>query len=131
MQEPEEEVEDEYQPKRDRIHPIWRGVGCLSLIALTIGVYWAADTLLAQNRLNAFIPFPIPDMSFSIGPIRLPWGTFQQSISWISVALAAVIDVIVYGFVFVAYSLANPIKLGPKDAPPVYPRKGRQKSLIR
>ena len=126
-----DEPQEEYKPKRNRIHPIWRGIGCISMIVLTVGVYWAADALLLQNRRTPFIPVPIPDMTFAIGPIHLPWGNFKQDISWISVAATAVIDIIIYGFGVIAYSLANPIKLGPKDAPPVYPRKGRQKSLIR
>ncbi len=128
--------------KSQRIHPIWRGIGCLSILALTVGAYFAAGFAIDVLKTVPSLPLPIPDVKSSVGPIFLPWVKLEApyadtitiapfNVSWTQLSIAAAVDVVVYALVFIIYSLVNPNRLGPKDAPPVYPRKGRPKSLIR
>jgi hypothetical protein len=145
------------KPKSKRIGPVWRGLGCVMIIALTFGAYWLGGEVLRLNQTMHFIPIKMPPkdaIGFTVGPLELPVGigltdparkgagvtvgpvtlkpgTVEFYISWIQVAAAAVVDIVVYGLAFIIYSRANPYKLGPLDAPPVRPRKGRQKNLIR
>jgi hypothetical protein len=145
------------KPKSKRIAPIWRGIGCVMILALTLGAYWLGGEVLHLNQTLHFIPIKMPPkeaVGFTVGPIEIPVGIAPADaagkgrgvtvgpvsltpgkvefyISWIQVAMAAVVDILIYGLASIIYSRANPYKLGPLDAPPVRPRKGRQKSMIR
>ncbi len=131
------------QPKRRQLNPVLRGLGCITVIALTVGVYALVSWFLRENQTQKFLPFQVPDITTPLPSIPLPnvGGSTDPlkskvnlelgSISWIAVGFAAVLDIIIYGITFVVYSIMNPIKLGPKDAPPLYPRKGKQKNLVR
>jgi hypothetical protein len=135
----------DYQPKRKQLNPVLRGVGCISVLTLTVGVYALCAWFLHENQTKHLLPFQVPDLTTPLPAIPLPNlapgdGSTQApgkvnfelgSISWIAVGIAAVLDIIIYGITFVIYSAMNPIKLGPKDAPPLYPRKGRSKNLVR
>lgn len=126
------------KPKSQRLHPVWRGIGCISVIVFTVGVYALAGLLMRINYPLVGVP---PDITFQIGPVRLPirdshldyttGDTYTWHVSWIRLAFTVVLDIILYGLIFVVYSLMHPIRLGPKDAPPVRPRKGHRESLIR
>jgi hypothetical protein len=145
------------KPKSKRIHPAWRGVGCVMIVVFTLGAYWLGGVVLGLNQTMHFIPIKMPSkeaMGFTVGPVDLPVGigladstrkgrgvtvgpisitpaTVEFYVSWIQLAMAVVVDVLVWGISFIIYSRLNPLKPGPLDAPPVRPRKGRQKSLIR
>jgi len=126
------------KPKRPPVPAIWRGVGCLSVVIFTIGVYFLTGWLMKANLPLIGVP---PDLGFSVGPIPLPFkgnaldfttGTpVKIYFSWIQLAFTGMADVIFYGMVFIVYSIVNPIKPGPKDAPPPRPRRGRRQTLIR
>ena len=146
-----------YKPKTKRIAPIWRGVGCVLILIFTVGAYWLAGVLLNINKTTPFIPLQLgADLGFKVGPLDVPVGigpagsaaasgarvavlgpvaltvgTVEFKISWMQVAATALVDIAVYGIMVIVYGLANPYKPGPLDAPPVRPKKGRQKSLNR
>jgi hypothetical protein len=147
------------KPKSKRISAGWRGVGCGMILALTLGAYWLGGVVLSLNQKTPFIPVKMPPreaVGFEVGPLELPVGisasdpsqpaksrvvtvgpvnlavgTVKFYVSWIQLAMAAVVDVVVYALMNIIYFRLNPLKPGPLDAPPVRPRKGRQKSLIR
>jgi len=145
------------KPKSKRMAPAWRGIGCVLLLIFTVGTYWLSGVVLSANRKTPFIPLPLgADLGTTVGPIEVPVGiapanpdqpppgrvvtvgpvnllvgTLKFYLSWVQVAVTALVDVIVYGIITVIWGMANPRKLGPTDAPPVRPRKGRQKSLER
>jgi hypothetical protein len=126
------------RPKRKPIPPIWRGIGCLSVVIFTVGVYLLTGLVMKANLPYIGVP---PDVGFSVGPIPLPFKGNQLDFvngtpvsvyfSWIQLAFTGMADVVFYGVVFIVYSLVNPIKPGPKDAPPSRPRRGRRQTLIR
>jgi hypothetical protein len=136
---------------------MWRGVGCVVILAFTVGAYFLAGALLDLYQAKPFTPVRIPpDLGFTVGPIDIPAGiasadasqpargrvvtvgpvalkvaTVKFFVSWMQLAMVAVVDVVIYGLIVAVYSMVNPVKLGPTDAPPVRPKKGRSKSLIR
>ncbi len=146
-----------YKPKVKRLAAAWRGIGCVLLLIFTIGIYWLAGLVLSANKQKPFIPLPLgTDIGFTVGPIEVPVGiapanpdqppegqvrtvgpvnlkvgTLEFYVSGLQVAVTAVVDVVIYGIMVIIWGIANPRKPGPTDAPPVRPRRGRQKSLDR
>ena len=146
-----------YKPKTKRIAPVWRGIGCVLLLIFTVGAYWLGGVVLSANQKTPFIPVQLgADIGVTLGPLEVPVGiapagsaappqgrvvavgpvnltvgTLKFYVSWIQLAITAVVDILIYGLMVILYGLANPYKPGPTDAPPVRPRKGRQKSLTR
>lgn len=145
------------KPKVQRLAPKWRGVGCVLLLVFTVGAYWLGGFLLSLNQKTPFIPVQLPaNFGFTVGPIEVPVGiaasdpsqppkgrvvtvgpvdlavgTVKFFVSWFQLALTVVVDIVAYVLMFIIYSLANPPRLGPTDAPPVRPKKGRGQSLVR
>ncbi len=146
-----------YKPKAKRLSAAWRGIGCVLLLIFTVGAFWLTGVVLEANKTSHFIPLPMaPDIGFTVGPIDVPVGiapanpdqppqgrvrtvgpvnlmvgTVKFYVSGVQLAVTAVADILVYGIVVVIWSITNPRKLGPTDAPPVRPRRGRDKSLER
>jgi hypothetical protein len=146
-----------YKPKVKRLAPAWRGIGCVLLLIFTVGAYWLGGVVLSANKKTPFIPVQLgADIGFTMGPIEVPVGialagsaqppqgrvvtmgpvnlmvgTLKFYVSWMQLALTAIVDVLIFGIMVIVWGLANPYKPGPTDAPPVRPRKGRQKSLTR
>ena len=145
------------KPRVKRMSPAWRGIGCVLLLIFTVGAFWLTGAVLSANKKTPFIPLPMgADIGFTVGPIDVPVGiapanpdqppqgrvvtmgpvnllvgTIKFYVSWVQLAVTAVVDVLIYGLLAVFWSLAHPYKPGPTDAPPVRPRRGRQKSLDR
>ncbi len=145
------------KPRSKRLTPKWRGIGCVMIVVFTLGSYWLGGFLLSLNQKTPFLPVQLPaNFGFTVGPIELPVGiaasnpeqppkgrvvtlgpvdlavgTVKFFVSWFQLALAVVVDIVVYIAMVIVYSVLNPRKLGPTDAPPVRPKKGRQKSLVR
>jgi hypothetical protein len=145
------------KPKTQRIAPVWRGVGCVMLLALTFGAYALGGLVLSVNAKTPFIPLPaLADIGFTLGPVDVPVGialansgqppqgrvvavgpvdltvgSVKFYVSWLQLAVTAVVDIFAYALMVIVWGMAHPYKPGPTDAPPVRPRKGRQKSLIR
>ena len=114
--------------KNRGVHPIWRGIGFLMLVGLTIGAFWLAGYLLEMHWRTPFpwIPFTIP-RNFTVQFHRLlpvwPGKPFVQ------VGAAVIIDLIGYAIMVVVYSLINPIRPGETDAP--QPRRRGRGSMVR
>jgi hypothetical protein len=145
------------KPRHQSLSAWWRGVGCVMIIALTWGAYLLGGVLLNAYQHWPSAPKRVPDsLGFTIGPVDLPVGialadpaqhskpgvvtvgpvaltvgTLNVYISWLQVAMAVVVDVVIYGLFVIVYSRLKPYKLGPTDAPPVHPHKGRPKSSMR
>jgi hypothetical protein len=100
--------------KKEHINPIWRGVGCVILVGMTIGGFWAAGYLIDLN----LIPLPT-NLDIEIWEFTIPGRLVLQLLA------TALVDIVVYGLMTMAWAIVNPPKLGPLDAPPVRP-KGRR-----
>lgn len=115
------------QRRRRPLHPIWRGIGFIIMIAVTVGAFWLAGYLLELNWTDPFLPFRVP-RNFVI--------TLHESLPTIPGKLAVqfgatlLVSILTFSLMVVAYGIINPVRLGETDAPP--PRgSGRRRSRIR
>ena len=104
-----------------RMNPIWRGVGCVLLVALAVAGYFAAGWFLQQNAQQGWIYLP-PVI------IDIPRLTFLPSGLLVQLFIAFVFMLFGYGILAVVYAMAFPVKPGETDVPPLKrtgPRRGR------
>ena len=105
--------------KPKTINPVWRGIGCVILVILTVGGYWLAGYLIGLNL------FPLPtNLDIPVGKFfTIPGKMVLQ------VLATGLVDVLAYGVMVMAWAVINPPKRGPLDAPP--PPRRRPPSLSR
>ena len=101
-----------------KIHPIWRGIGCLMMILIPIMAYAGAVVLVQANLEQGWLPMPRE----LIQTVALPLlGEVKQF--YAVVIVTALLMIIGFGVVTILYSLiysaVGPPRLGPLDAPPV------------
>lgn len=136
------------QPKKE-INPIWRGLGCLLFLALTVGCYLAADfsieAINARNRAQPFLPgglrtgiprqfvtlidyqFPRPVTEIAGFELEQPLRNWRIGFDIVTLAFTLFLAVIGFSVVSLIWAMLNPPKLGPKDAPPVRRKIDRSK----
>lgn len=116
------------QSQRERpwkVHPIWRGIGCLMLVIIP-AMAWAAayefmqiapslDWFPAERGMYANI-----DLDYFV----LPFSLGQLIFTLLFMTMGFVVFAFIYSFV---YSIAGPPKYGPTDAPPPRKRKKRRR----
>jgi hypothetical protein len=114
--------------KNKRLNPIWRGIGFLILVALTVGAFWLAGILLEMHWQQPFpwVPFTIPqNFVVKLHP-ALPNLSGKLLIQ---LGAALFIDLVGYALLVVGYSIVNPIRPGKTDAP--QPRRRGRDSMVR
>jgi hypothetical protein len=142
-------VREANKPKQG-VNPIWRGVGCVMFVFLTVGMYWTADVSIkamnAAHREKPFLPAPlnagIPQQhvtlfsyTFPRGPVREiagiplnpPLSQLNLGFDMINAAFALLGAIVVYSLSVLVWAVLNPPKLGPRDAPPVHRKIDRNK----
>ncbi len=106
---------EERKPKRGRIHPIWRGIGCIFMILIPILAYAAAVTLVRENLKQSWVELPSELLGFftipSVG--RVYYADIAVALGLLFIIFA--IFTVAYAFV---YRLVGPSFYGPMDAPP-------------
>lgn len=126
------------RPKRT-LSPVWRGVGFIILVIMTVGGYWLAGYLLDLNAADPFLPFRVPT-TMNIFVLRfLPIQVGQPFYEWvpdtirarpvIQVATTLLLDILAFSVMVFLYSILNPIRKGPTDVD--QPRGRGRRSLIR
>jgi hypothetical protein len=112
--------------KDKQVSAVWRGIGFVILVGLTIGAFWLAGYLLDLNVTRPFLPFPVP-RGFTVtiykGLPKLPGKLLVQ------IGAALLIDVVAYSVMVTVYALLFPIRKGPTDAD--QPRGTGRRSRIR
>jgi len=113
--------------KKQDINPIWRGIGFIVLVLLTVGAFWLAGYVLDQGLLAPYLPFAIPrDFTVKLAS----WLPELPGKLLVQLGTALLLDVLAYALMVVLYALVNPVRLGPTDAK--QPRgHGRKRSLVR
>jgi hypothetical protein len=101
-----------------RMNPIWRGVGCVLLVALAAAGFFAAGWFLQQNAQQGWVYLP-PEI------INIPRLTFLPSGILVQLFMAFVFMLFGYGVLAVVYAMAFPVKPGETDVPPL--KRTRQK----
>jgi hypothetical protein len=112
--------------KKKEMNPLWRGIGFILIVLLTVGAFWLAGYVLDKNLLGPYLPFAIPrDFTVTIKFLPpLPGKVLIQ------IGAALLIDVLAYGLMVFVYAIFNPLRPGPTDAKP--PRgHGKRRSLVR
>ena len=113
-------------PKKKEVHPIWRGIGFIILVAMTVGGFWLAGYLLELNWRAPFLPFPVPrDFRVTI----VGWLPSLPGKLLVQIGATIILDILAYAVMVTTYALLNPIEPGETDAPP--PRRRGRRSMTR
>jgi len=101
-----------------KIHPIWRGIGCIMLLVIPVMAYAGAVLLVQANAEQGWLPMPRELTQTVVLPILGPMKQFY------AIAIVTVLLIIIgFGlftlFYSLVYSMIGPPQLGPLDAPPV------------
>jgi hypothetical protein len=111
--------------KRDR-NAIWRGIGFIILVLLTIGGFWLAGYLLELNWRTPFLPFFIP-RDFTVTIVK--WLPSLSGKLLVQIGTTLLVDAVAYAALVVLYAIVNPIRPGPTDAK--QPRRRGRRSMTR
>ena len=109
-----------------KIHPIWRGIGCLLMLMIPVMAYAGAVVLVRENSEQKWLPMPAELMQ----TVNIPYlGDVR---AFFAVLIVTVLLMIIgFGVVTILYSLIysafGPPRLGPLDAPPVRTSPARRK----
>jgi hypothetical protein len=128
------------KPKKERrwrIHPIWRGIGCIMAILIPLISYTAAYILARANYENGWVSIPAELTGWvNLAPVlRLaPWIgqliSASTRIYKLDLALTVVLTIIFFGLLTLLYSIlytsTGVTKTDPYYVPPV--RKSPKKS---
>lgn len=98
---------DKERQMKGRIHPAWRGVGCILIILLGFVGYAFAGWFLSQNLVY------IPPVIRRLASPPLP----QYSI--VQLVVAFLFMILTFTVLSVIYAMAFPIRPGEKDVPPM------------
>lgn len=112
--------------KKRRMNPIWRGIGFLVLVALTIGGFMLAGYLLELNWKQPFLPITVP-RAFEVRPVD--WLPPVPGKLLLQIGATLVLDVLAYAAMVFGYGILNPVRPGPTDAP--QPRARGRRSMTR
>jgi len=113
-----------------KVHPIWRGIGCILIILIPIMSYAAAVMMVDANITAGWVPAPAVYMQ----TVLVPYLDMPIAHLYANLMVAGVLMLVGYAglmvFYSVMYSVVGPPKLGPQDAPPIH-RKRKQKYKTR
>jgi len=112
--------------KKKDINPIWRGIGLIIIVLLTVGAFWLAGYVLDKQLLAPYLPFAVPS-NFTVTIAK--WLPTLPGKLLVQIGAALLIDVVSYGVIVFLYGILNPIRPGPTDAKP--PRGRGRRSLVR
>jgi len=108
-----------------KVHPIWRGIGCLWLLISPVLAYAVASLLVDYDMKTGFFPISADLTRQVIIPLArfFPINNLVVSHMYANLMLTALLLLVGFGVVMVIYamiySLMGPKRLGPLDAPPI------------
>lgn len=117
---------DRMAEPRWKIHPIWRGIGCLLIIMIPIMAYAGAVLLVDANNQQGWLPVPMILRQV----VSLP---FIGSVPYLGARLltSGVLMIIGFAVLMILYSMLykiiGPPQYGPLDAPPQGRPPGRRR----
>ncbi len=107
-----------------KIHPIWRGIGCLMMIIIPVISYAGSVLLVEANLKKHWLPFP-----------REFYGPPSHPLLYAEIGVAVLLSILGYLifviFYTVLYRFFGPPKFGPTDAPPIRRAGGKKPSKSR
>ena len=109
-----------------RVHPIWRGIGCVMLLLIPIVSYAAADTFFDNSSdLTIFgsTVFPSQGILYHVYFSIPLWGDTVLRISLYHLVFTlffSVIGFMIFSLIYaIVYRFTGPPTYGPTDAPPI------------
>jgi hypothetical protein len=106
-----------------KVHPIWRGIGCLMLLIAPPVAFAAADMLVKMNMQARWLPMP-PEMS---RPYTIPEIGYTVDHALASLIVAAILLILGFAVMMIIYSIVygmmGPPRYGPLDAEPIRKRR--------
>jgi hypothetical protein len=108
-----------------KIHPIWRGIGCLWFLISPVLAYAIASLVVKYDLKSGFFPIPfdlartvtIPlSRFFSINNLVVPNLYANLLVSAVLLLVGFGVVMVIYAII---YSLMGPKRLGPMDAKPI------------
>jgi hypothetical protein len=106
--------------KNRQVQPIWRGVGCIMVVALSIVGYFFASWFLQANAANNWIYIPTV--------LLYPPYTFLSFLNGgviVKLIVAVFFLLFSYAIINFAFAILFPIQPGELDAPPL--KRGRKR----
>jgi len=114
----------EIQMEKNRIHPIWRGIGCVMLVIIPLMSFAAAIMLIDANSERGWFNNPR-----DLHRLPQPSGIFASLPAWLinefyaKLLVAIFFSLVFFGIFVVFYSMVYRMgggyRLSPVDAPPV------------
>ena len=105
------------KPRPWRVHPIWRGIGCILMILIPVMSYAGAYLLVQMDKKNGWIPIP---REFAV-TVTIPLVNYRVPYLWANLIVAFVLAMLGFAVLISLYSLAYRA-VGPRgsplDAPP-------------
>ncbi len=116
-----------------KIHPIWRGIGCVWLLISPVLAYAIASLLVRFDIRGGYIPFSPELLQTVVLPfgrltpaeikVYLPIKDLAVERLFANLLVSGLILLIGFGVIMVAYAIiyavSGPKRLGPLDAPPI------------
>lgn len=103
-----------------KIHPLWRGIGCVLIVLIPLLAYAGAVLIMDANIKNRWFGIPREFLWPATNPLLLS----QLGIALILSIFGYIVLVIIY---LLVYKIFGPPILGPTDSPPIRrPRKGKK-----
>ena len=119
---------DRYTPqetKKNEIHPVWRGIGCLMMILIPVMAWAAADVVMkAAPNWGWF-----PQTAGIYGDLNLKYITLPVSLGTIIFTLFfTIFGFLLLSFAYaVIYRISGPPRYGPTDSPPIRRKRKRRR----
>ena len=111
-----------------KIHPVWRGIGCILMVLIPVLSYAGAVLLVQANQQQGWLRMP-PEF---LRTVTLPLlGSVPHLVANLGVALLLILAG--FAFVMIVYTLVyrflGPSRYAPPDFPPIRGRRRRLRKL--
>ena len=103
---------------RQKMHPIWRGVGFVMMIVFPIISYAATELLVAQNQIHNYFPWP-SDILAKPGDLIYNGDPLLYFKILVTVSFILVCFAITTLITFSLNSIFGSPRYGPYDVPPI------------
>jgi hypothetical protein len=103
----------ESERKKKQIHPVWRGIGFILMIAVPMFSYIAALLVFQENASRHWFPIPTDILS--------PWGGDPYIFVKLAITLVIIVAIsaVMMLITFVMNALFGAPRYGPLDSPPL------------
>ena len=106
-----------------RMNPVWRGVGCLLIVAIGVLGYLFANWFLFQNSINKWVFLPAEVINPNIPVV----GGLLAGGNLVRLVVAMLFLLFAFAFMNFFYAIFFPVKPGEHDLPLPKPQQRRRR----